>query len=541
MEAGGLPGAPAALVLQAEGGWGDAGSPRSPRTPRGPASVLAAVPAAPGGVGKVPLGLLVALEHASVPVDGRRSSLIRFGPPAGAGRGGGAGDGGAGESTLVAFRHLGREVLLVLILPAAASDWEGEAAARVAAEALLTLVGSCAAWQGRATRAALEHSAARLARKALHCTMLNLFGPRYPTHPLPLELPDVGRRARGWGGQAPRLRECASEALRRVHALLHKEAVVGRLPFWVQTTALFHQGTLIHTVEDGASAEGPCAPAAHLRAVWMACWALRLFCRGPQQADLRETLEIGALEGGGGGQWAPGDAGSGGPAIAPRALVAVGSGEDLLCCLFRPGHPGTDISEGMGHVPVALQHSLEALRGSVGGNLSFLLTDSVLAPKPGTQSGPRPGVGDAGSPRETPGGGMRLREMRCHTSASGVITERWPVSDTVHEALAGPSESELNSLRHFYSGLLRLATELPACGPGPEPNRRDTYAGLAEGARAAQQRAEELQAGDPRAFPRAAAARGLAGLEEVTLFAGPPGCPLGARACCRLARPPAPT
>ena len=108
--------------------------------------------------------------------------------------------------------------------------------------------------------------------------MLNLFGPRYPTHPLPLELPDVGRRARGWGGHAPRLRECASEALRRVHALLHKEAVVGRLPFWVQTTALFHQGTLIHTVEDGASAEGPCAPAAHLRAVWMACWALRL-CR----------------------------------------------------------------------------------------------------------------------------------------------------------------------------------------------------------------------------------------------------------------------
>jgi len=497
------------------------------------------MPAVPGGVGKVPLGLLVALEHASVPIDGRRSSLIRFGPPVGGREGGGTGGSAAGGSTLVAFRHLGREVLLVLILPSCVSDWEGEAAARVAAEALLTLVGSCAAWQGRATRAALEHSAARLARKALHCTMLNLFGPRYPTHPQPLELPDVARRARGWGAHAPRLRGCVSEALRRVHALLHKEAVVGRLPFWVQTTALFHRGTLIHTVEDGASAEGPCAPAAHLRAVWMACWALRLFCRGPQQADLREALEIGALEGGGGGLGGSGDAGSEGPAIAPRALVVVGSGEDLLCSLFQPGHPGVGISEGMGYVPVALQHSLEALRGSVGGNLSFLLTDSVLAPKPGTQRGPGPDSGE-GSPGEAPAGTMCLRDMRCYTSPSGVSTERWPVSDTVHEALAGPSENELNSLRHFYSGLLRLSTEVPSSGSGPESSSRETYAGLAEDARAAQQRAEELQAGDPRAFPRADAARGLAGLEEVTLFAGPPGCPLGARACCRLSRPPAP-
>jgi hypothetical protein len=218
--------------------------------------------------------------------------------------------------------------------------------------------------------------------------------------------------------------------------------------------------------------------------------------------------------------------------------VVVGSGEDLLCCLFQPGHPGVGISDEMGYVPVALQHSLEALRGSVGGNLSFLLTDSVLAPKPGSQRGPGPGSGGASSPGEAPAGTMCLREMRGYTSPSGVSTERWPVSDTVHEALAGPSENELNSLRHFYSGLLRLSAEVPPSASGQEPSSRETYAGLAEGARAAQQRAEELQAGDPRAFPRADAARGLAGLQEVTLFAGPPGCPLGARACCRLSANP---
>ena len=120
-------------------------------------------------------------------------------------------------------------------------------------------------------------------------------------------------------------------------------------------------------------------------------------------------------------------------------------------------------------------------------------------------------------------------------SPSGVVIDRWPAGDTVHEALTRPSERELHNLRYFYAGLLQeVSRRKPRQGQGPNRLGRDTYAGLAEVARGAQQRAEELQAGDPQRFPLVGATSGLEDVEEVFLFAGPPGCPLGARASCRL-------
>ena len=100
--------------------------------------------------------------------------------------------------------------------------------------------------------------------------------------------------------------------------------------------------------------------------------------------------------------------------------------------------------------------------------------------------------------------------------------ERWQVSDTVHKALAGPSDRELDSLRRFYSELLQLPTDVPSNGPGLDLSRREINTGLAEGARISQQRAKELQAGDPRRNLRSESAAGLVGLEEITLYKGPP-------------------
>lgn len=535
---GGLPRAPAVLVLQAEGGWGDVGSPRSPRTPRGPAQVLAAMPEAPGGMGKVPLGLLVALEHAAVPIDGRRSSLIRFGPA--------PGETGV-DSTLVAFRHLGREVLLVLVLPASVCNWEGEAAALAVAEAVLTMMGSCAAWQGRATRAALEQNTARVARRVLHGALLNLFGPRYSTHPLTLCLPDRTRApaalrppaTQSEGRPESGLGQRAGEALWRLRTLLHKEALAGRVTMWVQTLALFHEGTLVHAVEDEALTEpaGPGSDSDHLRAIWAAVWALRLHCRGPQSADLLETLEVGALEGVG-LETSGGDSGSEGPAIAPRTLVLTGCGEDLLCCLFRPGHPSATFSGRESYMLRTVHHTLEALRGSLGGSLGGLLAEGGTARKPGARAGSdddRPTTALEGGVMEVGGAVPRAAAHSRRVTQSGVVIDRWVAGDTVHEALIGPSESELHNLRYFYAGLLQeVSGQKPRQGQGPNSLGGDSYTGLAEGARGAQLRAEELQAGDPQRFPLVGVTNGLEDLEEVLLFAGPPGCPLGARASCRL-------
>ena len=106
-----------------------------------------------------------------------------------------------------------------------------------------------------------------------------------------------------------------------------------------------------------------------------------LFCLGGKQVHLLETFEIGVLEEE--GLRGSGDTGSEGPTIVPRVLVVAGCGYDLLCCLSQPEHPGSGISEGTGYVPIIVQYSLNALRGSMGAAWAAYWQKHSRCQKPG--------------------------------------------------------------------------------------------------------------------------------------------------------------